>query len=77
MIQLGLAVEIVVTVFVSLVIAFVYSWSLTLLILGFMPLLAITQAFQGRVSAGIAASSKKGYEESSNVSSHVIQMKFL
>ena len=33
-----------------------------------MPFLAITQAFQGRVTVGVAASSKKGYEESSNVS---------
>ena len=60
------------TVVASLIIAFAYSWSLTLLVLGFMPLLAITQAFQGRVMAGVAASSKKGYEESSNVSNHSV-----
>jgi len=63
-----LLVEIVITVFAAFVIAIIYSWALTLVILGFMPLLAITQAFQGRVAAGVAASSKKGYEESSNVS---------
>lgn len=67
-VQLGLLIEIIVTVFASLIIALIYSWSLTLLVLGFMPLLAITQAFQGRVQAGVAASSKKGYEDSSNVS---------
>ena len=65
---MGLLIEIVVTVFASFIIAIIYSWSLTLLILGFMPLLVITQAFQGRVLVGVAASTKKGYEESSNVS---------
>ena len=59
--------EIVATVVASLIIALYYSWPMTLLILAFLPVVAITQAFQGRVLAGVTASTKKGYEESSNV----------
>ena len=52
----------------SLVIALVYSWTMTLVILGLVPLLAVTQYAQTKVLAGATASAKKGYEESSNVS---------
>ena len=65
--RLGLLVEIIVTVVSALIIALVYSWPLTLVIISALPIIAITQAFQGRVLAGVTASTKKGYEESSNV----------
>ena len=45
--------QIYVTVFASFIIAIIYLWSSLLLTLGFMPLLAITQAFQGHVTAGV------------------------
>jgi len=68
-IRLGLLIDIIATVIASLILALYYSWPMTLLIIGFLPIVAITQAFQGRVVTGVAASTKKGYEESSNVRS--------
>jgi len=67
-IRLGFLVEIVVTFITAVTIAFYYSWSLTLLILGYMPLIVIAQAIRGHIHNGANNSAKKGYEESSYVS---------
>ena len=66
-IRLGLLIDIVATTVASLLLALFLSWPMTFLILSFLPVVAITQAFQGRVLTGVAASTKKGYEESSDV----------
>ena len=65
--RLGLLIDIVATTMASLILALILSWPMTFLILSFLPVVAITQAFHGRVLTGVAASTKKGYEESSNV----------
>jgi len=66
-IRLGSFIEIIVITVASLVIALVYSWSITFVILGLIPLIAITQGVQTKVMAGATASARKGYEESANV----------
>ncbi|XP_065886383.1 ATP-dependent translocase ABCB1-like isoform X2 [Dysidea avara] len=71
-IRLGSFIEIVVIIVASLVIALVYSWTMTLVILGLVPLLAVTQGAQVKVIAGATASAKKGYEESSNIAYEAI-----
>ena len=55
------------SVVAALIIVLYLSWPMTLLILGFLPIVAITQTFQGCVITEVAASTKKGYKESSNV----------
>ena len=67
-IRLGSFIEIIVITVASIVIALVFSWSLTLVILGLVPLLAVTQGVHTKVKAGATSNVKKGYEESSNVS---------
>ena len=58
----------------SIVIALVFSWSLTLVILGLVPLLAVTQGVHTKVKAGATGNVKRGYEESSNVSFIVVKL---
>ena len=67
-VRFGYLVEIIVTFITAIVIALYYSWSLTLLILGFMPFIIISLIFQGYIINGETTSSKKGYEESRYVS---------
>ena len=67
-IRFGFLIEIIVTFTTAVIIAFYNSWSLTLLILGFMPLMIITLLYRGCIISGEVTSSKKGYEESSYVS---------
>ena len=67
-VRLGYFTEVVATFITTVIIAFYYSWSLTLLILCFMPFMMITMAFRGRMVNGETTISKKGYEESSYVS---------
>ena len=64
---MGSFIEIAVTIVASVVISLVYSWSLTLVILGLVPLLVVSQGVQAKVKAGTTGSVKKSYEESSNV----------
>ena len=71
-IRLGSFIEIIVITVASIVIALVFSWSLTLVILGLVPLLAVTQGVHTKVKAGATGNVKKGYEESSNVSFVVV-----
>ena len=67
-IRLGSFIEIIAITVASIVIALVFSWSLTLVILGLVPLLAVTQGVHTKVKAGATGNVKRGYEESSNVS---------
>lgn len=51
----------------AIVIAFVYSWVLTLLILGVVPIIIVAGFFEIKAFAGYAASSKKSVEETGKV----------
>lgn len=50
-----------------LIIAFVYSWIITLVILGLVPLLFIAGALQFKVLHGTAAKNKKNVEEAGKI----------
>ena len=67
-IRFGFLIEIIVTFISAVTIAFCYSWSLTLVILAFMPLMITAMIYRGFVINGETTSTKKGYEESSYVS---------
>ena len=66
-VRLGSFIEITVILVASLIIALIYSWSLTLIILGLVPLIAVAQGMQTRLEAGATKSVKKVYEDSANV----------
>lgn len=52
----------------ALIVAFIYSWNLTLVILAFMPLMIGVGVVQSRLVAGFAKGDKKSMEEAGKVS---------
>ena len=66
--RLGTLIETMIGMLASLVIAFVYSWMLTLVLFGFVPIFIIAGFLQLRAITGHAGSSKKALEEAGKVS---------
>ena len=66
--RLGTLIETMIGMLASLVIAFVYSWMLTLVLIGFVPIFIIAGFLQLRAITGHAGSSKKALEEAGKVS---------
>jgi ABC-type bacteriocin/lantibiotic exporter with double-glycine peptidase domain len=62
-----MSMEAVSTLVAALVIAFVYSWKLTLVILCFLPVMVIAGKVQGSVVAGSATSEKTQLSEAGKV----------
>lgn len=54
---------------VSFIIAFYFSWKLTLVILCFLPLIGLSGVFQAKMLTGFANEDKKAMEEAGQVSS--------
>ena len=52
----------------SMIIAFVYSWMLTLVLIGFVPVFMIAGFLQLRAITGHAGDNKKALEEAGKVS---------
>ena len=65
--RLGTLVEMCVGMLLALIIAFVYSWVLTLIILGVVPVMMVAGALQLKVFTGHATSSKKALENAGKV----------
>lgn len=57
---------------VSFIIAFYFSWKLTLVILCFLPLIGLSGVFQAKMLTGFANEDKKAMEEAGQVSSSSI-----
>ncbi|CAL8095684.1 unnamed protein product [Calicophoron daubneyi] len=57
--QIGTIIEAIVTIVVSLIIAFVYSWQLTLVHLAFFPIIIVTGMFQTRAIGGAGVSANE------------------
>ncbi|XP_011409250.2 PREDICTED: bile salt export pump-like [Amphimedon queenslandica] len=66
--RLGTLIETFVGMFASLIIAFVYSWMLTLVLIGFVPVFIIAGFLQLRAITGHAGDNKKALEEAGKVS---------
>ena len=66
--RLGTLIETMVGMVASLIIAFVYSWMLTLVLFGFVPLFVIGGFLELQAITGHAGSSKKALEEAGKVS---------
>ena len=65
--QLGTLIEISVSILMSLIIAFAYSWVLSLLVLGLVPFVVITVFLQAKALSGYAKQKSKASEESGEV----------
>lgn len=55
------------SVLAGIIIAFIYSWQLTLLILGFLPFLMVGGALQMRMLTGAAGKNKEALEAAGKV----------
>ena len=65
--QLGTLIEISVGILMALIIAFAYSWVLSLLVLGAVPLVMITAFLQVKALSGHAKQKRKVSEKSGEV----------
>ena len=66
-VRVGTLLESIFGMLVAIIIAFVYSWVLTLLILGVVPIILITGGLQGKFLAGYTAENKRSLENSGKV----------
>lgn len=65
--RLGALIEAFIGLLLALVIAFAYSWLLTLVILGTLPVILVAGALQVRALTGHTAANKKALEEAGKV----------
>ncbi|XP_063069028.1 bile salt export pump [Engraulis encrasicolus] len=70
--QIGMIVNSITNIFASLVIAFFFSWKLTLVVVCFLPLIGLSGAFQARMLTGFAKEDKKAMEDAGQVSSEAM-----
>ena len=61
--QVGLIVQNIVTLVVGLTLAFVYSWQLSLVVLGLVPLFVVSGYFQFKALAGYSGQTKHLYDD--------------
>lgn len=66
--KIGQVLESLAVLTTALIVAFIYSWNLTLVILAFMPLMIGVGVVQSRLVAGFAKGDKKAMEEAGKVS---------
>uniref|UniRef100_A0A668AU52 ATP-binding cassette, sub-family B (MDR/TAP), member 11a n=1 Tax=Myripristis murdjan TaxID=586833 RepID=A0A668AU52_9TELE len=67
--QIGMTVNSLTSIGASFIIAFYFSWKLTLVIICFLPLIALSGVFQAKMLTGFANDDKKAMEAAGQVSS--------
>ncbi|XP_073503101.1 bile salt export pump-like [Phyllobates terribilis] len=70
--QIGMIVTSLTNIGASMIIAFYFSWKLSLVVLGFLPLIGLSGVFQSKMLTGFANQDKKALEEAGKVSSEAI-----
>ncbi|XP_055005950.1 bile salt export pump isoform X2 [Boleophthalmus pectinirostris] len=70
--QIGMIVNSLTSICVSFIIAFYFSWKLTLVIMCFLPLLGLSGLFQSKMLTGFANEDKKALEAAGQVSSEAL-----
>ncbi|XP_051883493.1 LOW QUALITY PROTEIN: bile salt export pump-like [Pristis pectinata] len=70
--QIGMIVNSLTNIGVSLIIAFYFSWKLTLVILCFLPFLALSGALQAKMLTGFANQDKEALEVAGQISSEAL-----
>ncbi|XP_007669387.2 bile salt export pump isoform X2 [Ornithorhynchus anatinus] len=70
--QLGMIISSISNIGVSLIIAFCFSWKLSLVVLCFMPFLALSGAIQAKLLTGFAIEDKKALEISGQITNEAI-----
>ncbi|XP_048754275.2 phosphatidylcholine translocator ABCB4-like isoform X2 [Ostrea edulis] len=70
--KIGQVLESLACIITALIVAFIFSWKLTLVILAFMPLMVAVGTVQSRLVAGFAKGDKKAMEEAGKVCTETI-----
>ncbi|XP_015822022.1 bile salt export pump isoform X2 [Nothobranchius furzeri] len=70
--QIGMIVNSLTSIGASFIIAFYFSWKLTLVILCFLPLIGLSGVFQAKMLTGFANEDKKAMEAAGRVSSEAL-----
>ncbi|XP_075287295.1 bile salt export pump isoform X2 [Opisthocomus hoazin] len=70
--QIGMIVNSLTNIGVAMIIAFYFSWKLSLVILCFLPFLALSGAVQARMLTGFASQDKKALEATGRISSEAL-----
>nr|XP_022306676.1 multidrug resistance protein 1B-like isoform X2 [Crassostrea virginica] len=70
--KVGQVLESLAVIITALIVAFIYSWNLTLVILAFMPLMVGVGMVQSRLVAGFAKGDKKAMEEAGKICTEAI-----
>uniref|UniRef100_A0A8C9WI79 ATP-binding cassette, sub-family B (MDR/TAP), member 11a n=1 Tax=Scleropages formosus TaxID=113540 RepID=A0A8C9WI79_SCLFO len=70
--QIGMIVSSLTNIGASLIIAFYFSWKLSLLVVCFLPLIGLSGAYQAKMLTGFANEDKKALEEAGQVSSEAL-----
>ncbi|CAF4425289.1 unnamed protein product, partial [Rotaria magnacalcarata] len=72
-VRIGLTLQNLAALGTGIIISFVFSWQLTLLILGFVPFMVIGGFLQSRLMTGFASKDKKAFENAGKVTVESIQ----
>ncbi|XP_031707885.1 bile salt export pump [Anarrhichthys ocellatus] len=70
--QIGMIVNSLTNIGVAVLMSFVFSWKLTLLILCFLPFIALSGAFQARMLTGFAKEDKQAMETAGRISGEAL-----
>ncbi|KAM9346838.1 bile salt export pump [Symphorus nematophorus] len=70
--QIGMIVNSLTSIGASFIIAFYFSWKLTLVIMCFLPLIGLSGVFQAKMLTGFENQDKKGMEAAGQVSSEAL-----
>ncbi|XP_073681406.1 bile salt export pump [Garra rufa] len=70
--QIGMIVNSLTNIGVAIIIAFYFSWKLTLVILGFLPFLALSGGFQAKMLTGFAKQDKEAMETAGQISGEAL-----
>ncbi|KAL5007420.1 hypothetical protein ScPMuIL_016226 [Solemya velum] len=71
--RIGMVVQNIANIGTAIVLAFIYSWQLTLIVIAFMPLMAIGGAIEMRMLTGMAGKNKKALEGAGKVGIEAIE----
>ena len=71
--RLGVLFQVVFSLLLSLAIAFAYSWSLTFIIIGFVPFVMVAGALQVKAVTGFSKHNKKDLEEAGKIAVESIE----
>ncbi|CAF1202464.1 unnamed protein product [Didymodactylos carnosus] len=72
-IRIGLLLQNFSSLGVGIILGFVYGWALTLMLLGFIPLIGIGEFLQSKLVSEFASKDKKALENAGKVTVEVIQ----